>query len=493
MKINPIISVTNTFTSKKLKQKENVTNPQKTNLTSSKAYYGQDLVVFKGQIPPTEKSLKALRIGKLLSGAMTKLQTGDVLVFGKSMDVMKKAMEEFVPDFTLPIKNLGFCISKDVDETFLLLKGMGDESKLWSLSEDVIRINGIWGVEKFDSMWLEEGDHIGLGGTWVQLTNNGEDVEYLNDDNFKYFRCVEQLNEFSKNYNKKLVANIFKQNKTENVKKNFSFDKIGGQDEVIKSLKRNILFPLKHPEAFEGFMMNRGAVLYGPPGTGKTLIAKTLGVESNASVFEMCATDMQDKYVGESEKNCRELFKKAVDAQPSIIYLDEFEALGKSRGGQDVHGDKLLSQFLSLMSDLEKNNDRVYVIAATNRIEDIDPAILRSGRFALKLEVKQPDLAGTRQILDIHSKGKPMDEKLDYDSIAQKMFAKKMSGADIAVTVKEAASNAFEREGIYKSMEEGRYTPEMLEYFRITAEDFDKAIDSFSSGAKQRNPIGFGK
>ena len=149
-------------------------------------------------------------------------------------------------------------------------------------------------------------------------------------------------------------------------------------------------------------MVSRGAILYGPPGTGKTLLAQTLAAESGASMFELCATDLADKYVGESEKNCRELFQKAVDAQPSIIYFDEIDALGKARG-KDQYGDKLLAQFLSLMSDLEKRGDNVFVIGSTNRREDLDSAFTRSGRFSTLLEVKAPDLKGTRQILDIHT------------------------------------------------------------------------------------------
>lgn len=494
MKINPITSTAQNYAIKQKSQDKVcvVSNPKELLANKSSAYYGRDLLAFKAQSPLAEKLIKTSRIEKALAGSLAKIETGDFLAIGKSINSIKNAVKNFIPNYTLPIKSIGMCEIPDIKETAVILKGPTPLCHIWNLSDEIIRINGLWGLENNGSMWIEEGDRIGLGNTWIELkTNDSEAASTLNNDSFEYFNFEDLLKVTAKQHNAKLLAQIFNPKNSPKTKNNLSFDKIGGQDEVIKALKRNILFPLKFPEAFDGFMMNRGAVLYGPPGTGKTLIAKTLGVESNASVFEMCATDMQDKYVGGSEKNCRDLFQKAVDAQPSIIYLDEFEALGKTRGGQDVHGDKLLNQFLSLMSELEKNNDRVYVIASTNRIQDIDPAILRSGRFALKLEVKQPDLAGTKQILDIHSKGKPIDENLDYDAIAQKMFAKKMSGADIAVTVKEAASNAFERSGIYKSMEEGRYTPEMLHYFRITMDDFNKAIDAFTSETKKRNPVGF--
>ena len=270
------------------------------------------------------------------------------------------------------------------------------------------------------------------------------------------------------------------------------FAAIGGQDRTIDSLKKSILFPLKYPEVFDGFMVSRGAILYGPPGTGKTLLAKTLAAESGASVFELCGTDLADKWVGGSEKNCRELFQKAVEAQPSIIYFDEIDALGKKRG-DDKYADKLLAQFLSLMSDLEKRNDNVYIIGSTNRKEDLDPAFVRSGRFGALLEVKAPDLEGTKQILAIHTKGKPIDKDFDIDLISKKMFAKKMTGADIAATVKEAFSHALERTGIYESMDSGRFSPEMKNYLMINNEDFISAISEFKANANQRNPIGYNK
>lgn len=275
-------------------------------------------------------------------------------------------------------------------------------------------------------------------------------------------------------------------------KSKMSFAQIGGQDKVIDSLKKGVLFPLKYPDVFDGFMVSRGAILYGPPGTGKTLLAKTLAEESGASVFELCGTDLADKWVGGSEKNCRELFEKAVDAQPSIIYFDEIDALGKKRG-DDKYGDKLLAQFLSLMSDLEKRNDQVYIIGSTNRKEDLDPAFVRSGRFSMLLEVKPPDLEGTKQIFSIHTNGKPIDQDVNKDLVAEKMYAKKMTGADIAATVKEAFSHALERTGIYESMDNGRFSPMMKEHLTINNEDFISAINQFKADKTQRRPIGYNK
>ena len=137
--------------------------------------------------------------------------------------------------------------------------------------------------------------------------------------------------------------------------------------------------------------------------------------------------------------------------------------------------------------------DNVFVIASTNRKDALDSAILRSGRFGLQLEINAPDLAGTKQILGIHTKNKPLDKDLDMDKLAEKMFAKKMTGAEIADVVNRAHSNALERCDIFKSMDENRFSPAMMDYMFITEEDFEKALKDFKADEKGANKIGFKK
>ena len=237
-------------------------------------------------------------------------------------------------------------------------------------------------------------------------------------------------------------------------------------------------------------MPSTGAILAGIPGTGKSLIAKTLIAEAGVSGFEECATEMQGQYVGQSEHNCIDLFKKATDAQPSIIFLDEIDALGKNRG-KDVHGDKLLNQFLYCMNEIEKNGDKVFVIGATNKPECLDEAFTRGGRFDLILECKAPDLKGTKQIIDIHTKEIPLKKDFDKDKLAEKMYAKKMTGADIAAVTRNAYFEALNRHGITKSMKERRFSPQMMDYFSLNEQDFENAITKYKNSSKNRNPIGF--
>ena len=248
---------------------------------------------------------------------------------------------------------------------------------------------------------------------------------------------------------------------------------------------------MKYPEVFKNNSMNHGVILYGPPGTGKSLIAEALANESGAAVFKLCATDLTSKYVGESEKNWRNLFEEAKNMEPSIIYIDEFDAIARQRGGIDTYGDKLINQLLSLMSNVEKNKDNVYLIAATNNYGALDPAIMRSGRFGLHLEIKAPDLEGTKEILKIHTKNKPMAKDFDIDKTAEIMYSKKMTGADIAAVIDNSYSNALDRLGFYKSMEEGRFTTSMMNYFDITEADLIKAINNFDNKNPKRNPVGF--
>lgn len=448
-----------------------------------------DTVVFRG----IEKSSLADR----LSYSLKQLDVGDFLVVAKDSKAVAEALKQAEGRIKTIIEKLLILEEPQLREVLFFYATPSGEKEFWNANEFPIRKNGFDEILPDEVVRLEPDDRIKISSKWINISESPECSEDLLQNEIKNRLMIK---DYSKNaqkmidtHNKKALALAFDTKKEVKNNRKPSFAKVGGQDEVIKALKRNILFPLKFPEVFEGFMLSRGGILYGPPGTGKTLLAKALIEESGASSFEQCATEFEAKYVGESEQNCRELFRKAVDAQPSIIFLDEIDALGKSRG-KDVHGDKLLNQFLSCMSELEKNGDNVFVIGATNNEKDLDPALVRAGRLDLKLECKAPDLEGIKQIFNIHTQGKPIDEKLEKESIIKKMFAKNMTGADIAATVTNAHVNALERADIYKSMDEGRFSPSMMDFFRITTEDFEKAIANFNNGnSPKRNPIGFNK
>ncbi len=300
--------------------------------------------------------------------------------------------------------------------------------------------------------------------------------------------------------NTKHLDQILYEGQPEKAPKKITFADVGGQDAAIKELKKSIVYPLKFPSAYKNNILNHGIVLTGGPGTGKTLLAQALANETDAFFMQLNGLEMESKWVGASEENWRNLFQTAKDNQPSIIFIDEFDAVARKREGSDTSrfDDKVVNQLLTLMSDLEKSKDEVYVIVATNRLNLLDDAILRSGRFGKHIAVNNPDLAGCKKILGIHSSGKPVSEEFNVEDFAQELFANKVNGADIAKIVNDANANSFERLGIYEKMENDTFTDKDIENLRIEPDDFYKALDDFKEQTKladgdkpKKNPIGF--
>ena len=300
--------------------------------------------------------------------------------------------------------------------------------------------------------------------------------------NQEYLKAVKALN-------RKILMGETEKAKKKN-KFTPTFANVGGQADAIKQLKKNLIYPIKHPEAYEKYYKNKGVILYGPPGTGKSLLAEAVGNEVNVSFFSVGGTDFNDRYVGGSEKLFDAQIQQAIDAQPRILFIDEVDSLARKRGGIDTYGDKLLNKVLDSMTRLQ--GEEVYLIAATNNIDLVDDAFLRSGRFGAQIKVGAPDLKGTEQIFDIHIKDK-LDENLDKSKIIKSMYDLKMVGADIAIVIKEAHDNAFERLGIEKAMEDGTYSPVMLEYLELTQEDFDVSFKNYKERTNKsiRKPIGY--
>jgi len=236
---------------------------------------------------------------------------------------------------------------------------------------------------------------------------------------------------------------------------------IGGLEDVKKRLQEAVEWPLKSPESFEkiGITPPKGVLLYGPPGCGKTMLAKAVATESNANFISVKGPELFSKWVGESEKRVRELFRRAKQVSPSIIFFDEIDALVPRRGmsyGENV-SEKVVSQMLTELSGLEDLHD-VVVIAATNRPDMLDPALLRPGRFDRKILVPGPDEKARLKILEIKTK------KMPLKGVNLKKFAREtegFSGADIDALIREAGMVALRRNKKSKQVE---------------AKDFDEAL-----------------
>jgi len=242
---------------------------------------------------------------------------------------------------------------------------------------------------------------------------------------------------------------------------NVKWSDIGGLEMVKESLKEAIEWPLKTPEAFTrlGIRPPRGIMLYGPPGCGKTLLAKAIANESDANFIYTKASDLLSMWVGESEKHVRDTFRRAKQVAPSIIFFDEIDSLVPRRGSaQDSHvTERVVSQLLAEISGLEELHG-VVVVAATNRPDIIDPALLRPGRFDRQILVPTPDEKARLEVLKIHTKGMPL-MGVDLDMLAK--TTEGFSGADLEALCREAAMNALRKD---------------MKADKITKRDFDKAL-----------------
>lgn len=227
---------------------------------------------------------------------------------------------------------------------------------------------------------------------------------------------------------------------------NVKWTEIGGLESIKEELREAIEWPLKHSDLFTeaDVVPPKGILLYGPPGTGKTLIAKAVATNSDANFISIKGPELLSKWVGESEKGIREVFRKARQASPCVVFFDELDSVAPRRsssGSGDSHvGDRLVSQLLTEMDGLQDLKG-VVVIGATNRPDIIDEALLRPGRFDRILEIPLPDNDSIEEILKIHMVRKPIDKSLDQNKLVE--LCKGLSGADIAALVNAAALSAI--------------------------------------------------
>ena len=249
-----------------------------------------------------------------------------------------------------------------------------------------------------------------------------------------------------------------------------SWNEVGGLQEIKDRLKESIEWPLTKPELFEHFGINppRGIVLFGAPGTGKTLLAKAIANEAKANFITIKGPELISKWVGDSEKAVREVFKKAKQSSPSIIFLDEFESIAGVRRSSSGEGsdvmNRVVNQLLSSMDGVE-GMEGVIVVAATNRPEMIDPALLRSGRFERVMHVPPPDPEALKSILEIHTENMPLG-KFSLDEIASKL--ENYTGADIEAVCREAGLIAMRAD---KKTVSKKHFEEAVERVRPTVTD----------------------
>jgi len=257
-----------------------------------------------------------------------------------------------------------------------------------------------------------------------------------------------------------------------------SYEDLGGVREELNKVRELVEIPLKHPEIFErlGVEPPKGILLYGPPGTGKTLMAKAVANEADAYFVSIAGPEIMSKWVGEAEKKLRQLFEDAEKNAPAIIFIDEIDAIATKR--EEAVGEverRVVAQLLAIMDGM-KSRGKVVVIAATNRPNDIDPALRRPGRFDREIEIGVPDRTGRLDILKIHTRNMPLAKDVEIEKLADVTHG--FVGADLAALSKEAAMSVIRRLVPDLKWKEGEPLPkELLEKLIVTMKDFKNALN----------------
>ncbi len=256
-----------------------------------------------------------------------------------------------------------------------------------------------------------------------------------------------------------------------------TYEDIGGLTDEVKKIREMVELPLKHPEIFDrlGVEPPKGVILHGPPGTGKTLLAKAVANESEAHFILLNGPEIMSKFYGESEKKIRDIFEDAQKNAPSIIFIDEVDAIAPKR--EEVQGEverRVVSQLLTMMDGL-KSRGRVIVIGATNRVNSIDPALRRPGRFDREVEISVPDKKARLNILKIHTRNMPLSKTVNLENLAGRTHG--FVGADLSALTKEAAMNVLRKILPELNLKDDKALPkEVLDKIIVEGEDFEESM-----------------
>lgn len=425
------------------------------------------------------------------------VKSNDLIVAAPNYEAGVNALKDNVNNIKNVIKRVFFIEEKQLDRTIAFRKNLGEKEAI-NLSEKPLMIrdskNEAGFLAKGETGYLLEGDTVNAGGKCEIQIHEEEETAFPIKNLFNFFvdldkevePKIQQINETS-------LAKMTLDKAQKAKDKKIMFSDIGGMDSTIEELRETIIYPMKYPELTNGRNIDKSVLLYGPPGTGKSLVAEACANESGAWFKKINASQLDSKWVGESEENWTNLFNEARENQPAIIFIDEIDAIGKKRGGPDVYGDKTLNTILGLMSDSEKRGDEIYVIAATNKRSMLDSALTRSGRIGKPIEVPKPDKKGTGDILDIYTAIEPLDKDFDRAAVVDKLHSNGATGSDIALITQKAHKAALKRENVYEKIKLGTYKREDAENLTVKNEDFDNAIKAFKENRQDntRRPIGF--
>lgn len=499
MRINPITAKPNYYhTAAITKAKNEVTAEGRNDLTDLNhlnSTCNQAMINFKGTTDISRMLIKQIPLEDKLASLFQNFKLGDMILIGKNMHECAKEMYKNAGLIKNAIKRGFFIPDENLGGSLGFIKNSIGDTEVINLNDfeiPLITNNKTYPLKAHESFYVVQDDILSINGNLLKIKDEPKTDMSMYRKNFaKAFDFEKEANQNIEKINKKTISQLMQV--TRKGTPPVTFAQVGGLYELKNSLKKDIIYPIRYPEAYEGMELNHGFILYGPPGTGKTHIARALANEAGANFISLNGLDMESKWVGESEANWRNLFEEAKDNQPTIIFVDEFDAVARKRDNRDVYGDKVVNQILTLMTDIDNENADVYVVAATNNFKALDSAITRSGRFGKHYEVTPPDKEGLREIFKINTRNRKVDENVNIDKMLDKLADAKATGADMRHIVNEAHNNGFVRAGIFEKMENGTLTGQDVSGFKIAQEDFDKALDDFLKDKKDtaRKPIGF--
>lgn len=460
------------------------------------------------------KKLKSMPLEKRLTHLFTTMSAQDIVAIGKNSKEIFDGLKQAIKGYDCVIKRILFLKDKEIKNPLLFSSddqtgniqcyNMGQQPVIVDSNDDIEQLLPNCGIDVFEGDIICGEDvriPIEVTADFSEYIGKTKDMEIvLNAENYvnEVFDLTPTQQKWIDKANVESVETVLKTMSGESTskEKKITFKDVAGIDSLIETLSEDILLPIQfakeHKE--QDMEVNKGFIFYGKPGTGKTLVAEALAGEADANIYKISASELESEYYGKTERAWRDLFAQARANQPSIILIDEMDSSMRERGQgvNNQHRDGIVNQILSLMSQLEKSDDQVFVIGTTNKLETLDKAIVRSGRFGKQIEFKVPDKNGLREIWNQKTSKKKIDPKFDVEPYLELFVRREFTGADIKHLVNEAQRKSWRRMSVYEKMKTKTLTPEYMKGVYIKAEDVDSVLKEMDQmNKKQAKRIGY--